>query len=300
MMILERAHASGQFLVMDNDLTRCLGQGDLTVVRADGRWTAPLCLECFSDEPDEPLREGLEVSVNLAGAVADHPDHTGLFSEFAEALGLKVGSTRTFQRPQKERQEKEMTGSARVALRLATRRIPALQTESSLWGSASTVIRGALAEGTAYHTPEPGITFLAVRNRDGDESLAALEQLFVRLRADGVPDGAPSVSAHDFASEDHMSAVAPPVALWKLTRDERTAVLGGGVFFACIVTANAWANAFSRVGLRLEDVKGHWIIHGDANAVRFSRLEVRKLQYGVAFGGVSPAAVAQAVRQAIG
>ena len=105
MMILERAHASERFLVIDNDLTRCLGQGDLTIVRADGRWTAPLCLECFSNDPGEPLREGLEVSVNLAGAVADHPDHTGLHRDFAEALGLRMGSTRTFQRPQKARQE---------------------------------------------------------------------------------------------------------------------------------------------------------------------------------------------------
>ena len=193
-----------------------------------------------------------------------------------------------------------MTARARVALRLATARIPALQTGSSLWTSAGTVVRKALAEGTAYDMPEPGITFLAVRTCEGDDSHAALEQLVGRLRADGVPDGAPSVSAHDFASEDHMSAVAPPVALWKLTRDERTAVLGGEIFFACIVTATAWADAFSRASLRLEEVKGHWLIQGDTDAVRFSRLEVRKLQYGVAFGGVSPVAVAQAVRQAIG
>jgi len=39
--IARQAMNSGKFFVIENDLTRCVGLGDLTVVFADRYWTRP-------------------------------------------------------------------------------------------------------------------------------------------------------------------------------------------------------------------------------------------------------------------
>lgn len=46
--IARKAHDSGHFFVIENDLTRCLGTGDLTVVFADRHWRQPLAIEVKS------------------------------------------------------------------------------------------------------------------------------------------------------------------------------------------------------------------------------------------------------------
>lgn len=75
--LIMRAHRTGQFLVLDNDLTRCLGQGDITVVPVDGRWWMPLALECKTSASDEPLAEGSLVTTLLTSAVHEDALHAG-------------------------------------------------------------------------------------------------------------------------------------------------------------------------------------------------------------------------------
>jgi len=49
--LARRAMQSGELFVFENDLTRCLGVGDLTVVFATRPWTHPLTYEVKSSWP---------------------------------------------------------------------------------------------------------------------------------------------------------------------------------------------------------------------------------------------------------
>lgn len=45
LLVQHAAHRSGRFLVLENDLTRCLGLGDLTVISIDARDVPPISIE---------------------------------------------------------------------------------------------------------------------------------------------------------------------------------------------------------------------------------------------------------------
>ncbi len=86
MMLARKAHDSGKYYVLENDLTRCLGMGDLTVVPADRGWIRPLSLEIKSKGQ---WKEGAEVKIGAIAIEYDHPVDAELYRDVRGTVGLK-------------------------------------------------------------------------------------------------------------------------------------------------------------------------------------------------------------------
>jgi len=84
--IARQAMNSGKFFVIENDLTRCVGLGDLTVVFADRAWTRPLSFEVKSSARPE-WKIGGELHVQLYAVHSDDPADVELSDEFERTIG---------------------------------------------------------------------------------------------------------------------------------------------------------------------------------------------------------------------
>lgn len=292
-------HKGGELLVLDNDLTRCLGSGDLTVVRADGRWSMPLSVECKTLDVPEELEIGSQVTVNMSAPVSSDLLHQELHDAFTRATNANVGRVGPQSRERVARQEAEMTERAEGLLASLVRRPQSIESASSLWGPMRKVLNRALQTGAAYDVPEVGLALAAIRNRPGDASEAESLGLLHRLQQEGFPKGEPFLTIADLSEDDRLSAVVPPIALWPLPREQRAALLSGDMFLACVFGSKLWETAFENAGLTVEMDDGSWVIRGNGAPVRFDPLERVKLRLGIAFGGVSPRAVAEAIADVI-
>src|SRR5438094_2223034 len=85
--LARRAMHSGEFLVIENDLTRCLGVGDLTVVFAARRWKHPISYEVKSSARPA-WRLGAELQIEAIAAVSDDPADVELHERFTAATGF--------------------------------------------------------------------------------------------------------------------------------------------------------------------------------------------------------------------
>lgn len=285
MQLMHEAHNTGQFLVIDNDLTRCLGDGDLTVVRAGKPWALPMTYEVKSPGNEEP-REGLQIIINCIGAVSNHPDQAALHQEFTSAIGFSQGNIG----PSAQRLQRQTEGMERRARVLYNVNRPRqqLNRRDSYWPVIETVIRKAQQQGSSYDEAEPGLLYSAVRVRIGEDTFRLIEQLGRRLQ-EHVPRGEPVLTSVEFQDQDEFSAVMPPIALWPLPPDQRALLLGGGVQLGCIFRRDIFDRAFEDVGLALVREGGGWTIRkGEDPALRFDALEAAKLRLGIAYNALSP------------
>jgi hypothetical protein len=163
--------------------------------------------------------------------------------------------------------------------------------------SIRNVLERTLMSGSAYDIPEKGLAFVAVRNRTEDSSLEDFDKLLQRLQSDGFPKGEPHLTIADLGLKDQLSPFVPPIALWPLPAVLRAAMLSGNVFFACVFSSSVWDEALRERGLSLERVaNGGWIVTGGRQVLELDRLEAMRIQFGIAFSGVSPQDVASALR----
>jgi hypothetical protein len=296
--VITDVHKGGELLAIDNDLTRCLGSGDLTVVPADGRWSLPLSVELKTLDVPEGLEVGTPVTVNMSAPVSSDPMHEALHAAFSRTVNANVGRIGSTQpREGDARQEAEMTKQAELLMSSLVRRPESIESERSLWKSMRNVLDRASQMGSAYDVPEGGIAFVAVRNNVGDDAMRETHRLMARLQRDGFPKGDSLLAIGHLASDDRMSAIVPPISVWPLPRDHRVALLSVDLFLACVFSNALWERAFEAAGLRLEVKRNHWVIRSKRRAGRFDPFERTKLELGVAFGAVSPRAVAEAIAQ---
>jgi hypothetical protein len=294
--VIIEAHKTGDFLVLDNDLTRCIGVGDITVLRADPRRvTLPLSLELKSRLHGVALTEGAEVSVNFAGTLFNDSSQAELYSDFVAALGLNSGiSSDAPVTPSP--QITELTTRAKLLVQMVSESRARLNARQEHWQSLRNVLDRALLTGGAYDSPEKGVAYMAVRIREGDNSEGTMTALLGRMQGEGFPQGQPSLTIGDFIKDDRLSTVAPPIAVWPIPLEQRAALLSGRIFLGCVFSSTLWDDVFKGEGLVIQRRRDEWIVRGGQQDMLLDNLEVLKLRAGVAFGGISPRHVAASIR----
>lgn len=292
--VMTCAHESGEFLVVENDLTRCLGIGDLTVVRADGRWVRPLPIEIKSHGE---FVEGAVVEVDMITSHSNHPVDQQVFDDLTRLLALKE-RVEPKVTPKSERQAREIQERSELLLRITQHSREVMPfSRRSLWDAMGNILTKAQHAGYAYDTVESGVAFVAVRNRRHDSATKTMRCVLEALgdMGFGGDKAYGSVTSHDFQTTDAMAAVAPPVPLWPVPGSARAELLTGDLFFACICDPTVWERAFEAQGVRWTEENGRWVLSRDGRESRLDPVEVQKLTLGVAFAGFSPQGIARTI-----
>lgn len=296
--LIDDLHSDARLLALDNDLTRCLGSGDLTVVPSSTSWRLPLIVECKTTPPSEPLAVGTQVVINMSAPLATDDEHRALHDLFTQVIGGQIGTLDRVAWERDATQATEMLEDANSLLRSLVTRPELLASSRHSWQTMRNVLAKAMATGGAFDIAEPGVWFVSVRNRLGDDAESETSRLLTRLRDLGCDPTWPTVTTGDLAMRDRLAAIVPPIALWPQPRYLRVALLSGDLFLACIMSENLWVEAFRDETLELKSDSRGWAVAGGKDVIRFDPLERAKLLAGVAFGGVSPRGVARAVHQA--
>lgn len=291
--IMSWAHESGQFLVVENDLTRCLGIGDLTVVRSNDRWMHPLPIEIKSKGE---FREGAVVEVDMITAFSDHPLDKELFEEFSRLLELKE-RTNPKTTPKIEQQAREIQERTELLLQVTRDARDMLRAGHSLWTALENILAKAQHGGHAYDAVEDGLAFVSVRTRPEDDAAATTRRVLRLLDEIGFGGGKGYrvTTSHNFRMIDWISAIAPPISLWPIRAAIRTDLLVEDLFFACITAPTLWERAFEAHGIEWRDDGDRWILAHGGKQIFIDLIEVQKLTVGVALAGFSPKEIAAAV-----
>lgn len=297
--LMDSAHATGKFLVIDNDLTRCLGIGDLTVVRSDGRWVRPLPIEV---KTSGEFKAGARLNVDVITAVSDHPIDAELFNEFRSILQLRDPPA-TPARPSRnaEAQTEEIIRHSQI-LGMVTGRLRerAPPPKQSLWPGIKNVLNNALTTGACFDLLDEGIIAAAVRVHPGDDHDTELGNVITKLDELGYGGSRPELmnaTTEDLKREEAVSAYVPPVALWPLPLPLRKALLGGELFYACIYDPAVWDRAMQEQGISVKREGEFWLLEKDGLVGRYDPIEVKKLTWGVLFAGVKPREIASVVAE---
>lgn len=285
--VLRKAAESGRFLVVNADLTRCLGIGDLIVVRADGRWVWPLVYEVKTRAagPDH-------VAIWLMGADVNLPIDRELQDDFKLSFGYATQEPPDL-RDREQRQLDEIRAGARLQRELIadTTRMIGVKGHRH-WDVVTRVLARAERDGFAYDLAEEGLVYAAARNHAGDGHIDVRTALLDRLVNEGIADpenGFRAVSSWDFQRESELSALAPPIPSWKIPREHRASLLLGDIFFVCAYHERIWQRAFGAYGLScVESEKGGWRVGRGERHINIDPLEMQRMKFGVAFGAFSP------------
>ena len=299
-MLATTAHDSGKFLVIENDLTRCLGIGDLTVVRADGRWVRPLPLEIKSSGA---FSLGAKVEMEVITSISNHPVDAELFTEFLSTLGLRDPDDDDRPSRNAERQSQEILSHSQLLMEVTGRvreRMPL--PKDSLWPGMENVLTKALTTGSCFDLIDEGIVAVGIRMRPGDDAERETRRIrdeVQNLRI--VAEGQEQVSAtsHDLKEDDALSCLVPPIPLWKLSLPTRSALLGGELLYCCIYSPTVWDRAMRQHGVSLLRDRNQWTIEKNGRTAHLDPIEVRKLTLGVLFAGAKPQEVASIMAQAL-
>lgn len=291
--ILNQLHATGEFLVIANDLTRCLGIGDLTITPLNRSWTAPLSLEIKS-RPGE----GRFAEIEMFSAYANHPEFQALFADVVRALNLQETEPGAVRDARIQRQMQELLERLSVVFELRAK--PRERTRAAKerhWRTVETVLNRAYMAGSAFDEPEPGVLFTAIRVYQNRAVEASIRRLTEIAAEQGQPlSGA---TTRDLFEAPKISPVVPPIALWPITGDLRNSLLAGRLFFAVYVARDAWSKAFSDLGINWREEGGCWHLDLDGEKVILDRIETARAKLGVVFAGVSPRSAAAAIRATI-
>jgi len=85
-LVARKPRESGEFNVIENDLTRVLGQGDLTAVWATREWTRPLYLEVKTRGVWE---ENNTAELGVSAIEIDSPVDREMYTNFCRIAGLR-------------------------------------------------------------------------------------------------------------------------------------------------------------------------------------------------------------------
>ena len=290
-----KAHATGKYIVLENDLTRCLGMGDITVVGLN-RPTLPLSIELKSSGA---LIIGGPLDVQASLAVLQTPEHEQLFEEFSSDTGLATNDSREpIGHPDKQTAEiAERLAIAATLSRGSTRVNPGAHDH---WAEMEATLADALRHGYGVHTPSNDIAFLGVDLNAPDAQQSAIAG-FEELRVRGFAPKDRKYSALSIKSmhrEVTMSWAAPPIALWPVSLEIRAGLLAEQISLVVVTSPDLWQRAFADEGVTLSQGESAWHVTSDSgNTATLDYVEMCALKAGVAFGGLSPRAVAAAVYQ---
>src|SRR6266699_437885 len=159
LLVARKPRESGDFYVIENDLTRVLGQGDLTAVWAKREWTRPLYLEVKTRGVWE---EYDTAELGVSAIEIDSPVDREMYADFCRIAGLKDPPPDVVMRHD-ERQEQGMLAGGEIMLRVTEHRAPDLPAASGhVWRTIGNVLTRALRDGSSYDLIERGLGVAAV------------------------------------------------------------------------------------------------------------------------------------------
>lgn len=265
-----KAHQSGNFFVIENDLTRCIGIGDLTVVPVGVRWRVPLSVEV---KASGNVADGEQVGIGATIPVSENADHKSLFEEFCRTVGL-APVPEDVRVASKEKQIATLTSRSELLLTTLSRPGTELRGPSSqMWRAVDAVLSDALEVGQASRTVEPGVTVIAVRLTGDYET--RLRALVAQTREAAPLEHQEVLTSEDLLRAEALSSIVPPIPLWPIARAARNALLSRELHFGVVMTAHVWPRAFAEAGLRLHEVGDGWLVEGPTAGAPVDALEVR-------------------------
>ncbi|HEX6036520.1 hypothetical protein [Longimicrobium sp.] len=288
--VLRKAAEGSAFLVIDADLTRCIGIGDLVVVRANGDWAWPMIFEVKTRKIPG---DADNVAVWLIRGKALFPRDTEMLEQFASEFGFSFEP----EQPLDDRARRQMD-----EVKVATKNAAQLVIDSANmlpvpvvrhWDTLLRITERARANGFAYDIAEPGLVYAAARNVDGDIGL--YERLREQLAASGlVASEWRETSTMAYQGIDELSAYGLPIALWKLPLWQRRDIICANVIIFCFSDPWLWSRSFAKHGILLEEGSdGAWILRRDSKRIQIDPTEVKRMKVGPAFSAFSPGNFAQ-------
>jgi hypothetical protein len=140
---------------------------------------------------------------------------------------------------------------------------------------------------------------IAVRNSEGDNVKAALEDAFTRWRDDvGQQPGVEWTSADTMmlAGEAAGAPIASPILLWRIAPELAARMVANQLILIGLIRGSLWEDLFQAHGITRDiDEDGGWQLRRGEALVTFTRVEVAKVTAGATFSGISPSSVADAV-----
>lgn len=284
--LIRDAHATGKFLVVCADITRCIGKGDIVVTRADGNWVRPLVYELKTHSGRAEL-ELLSQQIN-------HPADEDFHREFQEALGLEQGESRPISRKTARQWDEireasatliEVTQGSRPNVRSATRKY---------WGRVKQLLSRAAAGEGLFDSPEHGVVYVAWNSKADGEGL--LKKAIDEARNLGVLSATAELiqlNTGHIRREEFLARAVPPIALWDLPLCARADLLTGELTFAAVIDASIWTQLFRAEGVELQDHKTSWHMKRGKSRAHVDQLELRSVIASICFAGVSPAEIVQ-------
>jgi hypothetical protein len=295
-MLARDGNASDRFFVIENDLTRCIGLGDLTVVPHGRRWSRPLSLEI---KTSGVFKDGGFANVEVFAVVVEETDQARMMVEFRDVLGLNPGGPSKPLEESHPKQAARLLSRGKYLHRLAGTYIKRVQDpDESRWDVMSRVISRAMTEGLAFEIPEDGVARVAIRRKERDGAADA-EVIRSALTPHGFAEECESASSIDFQLDHDVSAMIAPIALWQLPIDHRIALLLADIEFATVLHPSVWGRAMQRVELDFEIDDGNWLIGRGETKIIVPRLAAERIRLGVFFEGISPQSTATTIRTAI-
>src|ERR1051326_6163563 len=294
LMVARKPRESGEFYVIENDLTRVLGQGDLTAAWAKREWHRPLYLEV---KTRGEWMEGATAELFVTAIEIDSPVDRDMYAEYCRIAGLEDPPPGLQFRHDEDQVEGMLVGGE-VMLRVTEQRPPDLPAGSSqVWRAIRNVLERALSDGASYDLIERGLGVAAVRATDGADSIARSTETMDRLRELGLTESVGS--APDFLTTAPWSALAAPIPMWPLPRRVRVALLVEELFSIVVSSPSVWRDAFHDVGVTLETRGKRWLLKGAHDSRVLDMVDVLRLTLGVAFSGVSPREAAREFARAL-
>lgn len=293
-MIARKAVQNGKFYIIENDLTRCLGVGDLTITPADRTWRRPFSLEI---KTSGKFVERSETEIQGIAAETEHPADLSLAKAFYDAAGLRDMPEEMRARDDPA-QTKELLARAEVlyaATENVHRQISAVSDKP--WRTIRTVVSRAMAEGMCWDLSEPGIAFFAVKALNGRPDPDALAEVQGKLADLGL-NVVDAITSEDFLKKPHWSPLARPIPLWPVPVSARAALLGGDLVFGAATTRGVFEKSLRDAGLTVVDHGDEWELSGPFGTTTLDVIELNKLSLGVVFGGVSPAEIGKRLMSA--
>lgn len=294
--VMQQAHGTGEFFVVNTDLTRCSGIGDLIVVPVNDRWISPLILEVKTQQAVEEA-----ITIKLHFPVPENSVDLELLADFCEKVGFRGEPAKSISTRKTKRQVEEMQSRSQRVVELITSIGGTFEpAQREHWRIIERVLRRAKQVGAAYDIAEPDVFFAGVRNEIQDNCVRTTWRLLDFVLEGGLGINVENIagaSSDDFQKHTALSALVPPIPMWRLPLDLRVQLLNGEIVFFCFSSKGVWKNAFSSEGVELLEREDYWILSRGKAKFRLDPIETGDLTFGVIFSGISPRAVARVIAE---
>jgi hypothetical protein len=278
--VMEDAARLGHSLVLDNDITRCLGLGDLTVIPFERPWMWPLSIEIkTSMDSGSPGSLDLVLLTLYSGNSSDEEFQ----AQFCRDLGMMRGTQGETEAdtPQSIKMHAQGGRALQVLAEVSGVRSPPLPS----WRDAlNELCERALEVGHACVSPEPGMAYFAVLPMRAN----AAEALKAELDIAGFANPSSGLSSLEFLRDDSLSAVFPPIPMWELSDSARANIMAFQLEIGVLFGRTFWPEVAREFSAELEEVKGAWRIRRGDTVVAVRAMHVAESICSVAFQGHSP------------